>query len=203
MREHSRSPSPWPQRRKGMDSPTCLLQRKRREATTGQSLSAWLCHLVSHSAGCSWCPAAAPKRDRTLCSQRCAHAGKALYLDWREDFKGQEGRTEREQLDKGQPRTVTLQKKHKRPCYSQKTKKEGKKKRKIQKYTHSYNRNIWFVTWGNRILNSASREDRLSAWKVRLPTWPGTRHTLWAGFLLAGYLDATAVLPPICFWLNV
>lgn len=136
MREHSRSPSPWPQRRKGMDSPTCLLQRKRREATTGQSLSAWLCHLVSHSAGCSWCPAAAPKRDRTLCSQRCAHAGKALYLDWREDFKGQEGRTEREQLDKGQPRTVTLQKKHKRPCYSQKTKKEGKKKEKYRN-THT------------------------------------------------------------------
>lgn len=118
-----------------MDSPTCLLQRKRREATTGQSLSAWLCHLVSHSAGCSWCPAAAPKRDRTLCSQRCAHAGKALYLDWREDFKGQEGRTEREQLDKGQPRTVTLQKKHKRPCYSQKTKKEGKKKKNTEIHT--------------------------------------------------------------------
>lgn len=136
--EHSRSPSPQPQRRKGMDSPTCLLQRKRREATTAQSLSAWLCHLVSHSTGGSWCPTAAPKRDETLCSQRCARAGKALYLNWREDFQGQERRAERKQLDKGQSGTVTLQKKYKRPCYSQKTKKQGLKKIKKENHRNTH-----------------------------------------------------------------
>lgn len=77
-------------------------------------------------------PTAALKRDRTLCSQRCAHAGKALYLDQREDFKGQESRTEREQLDKGHWDS------YKRPCYSQQTKKEEEKKKQTKKYRNTH-----------------------------------------------------------------
>jgi len=63
------------------------------------------------------------------CSQGGGHAGQVLYLDQREDFKGQENRTGRERLDKGQPGTVTLQKKHKMSRYNQK---EFKKKGEIQ-----------------------------------------------------------------------
>lgn len=50
---------------------------------------------------------------------RFAHAGEVLYLNWR-GVKGQESSRESDELDKGQPATVTLQKtnkKHKRPCY--------------------------------------------------------------------------------------
>lgn len=142
------------------------------------------------------------RRGTGHCSQRFAHAGKALYLDWREDFKGQESRTKREQLDKGQSETVTLQKKHKSPCYSQKTKKGGEEKKKgaIQKDTHCYNRNIWFATWGNHIL----RGEKTGSPHGRHNSLPGQvpgMHCRQVSCSRATLMQQQCF--PVCFWLNV
>lgn len=71
----------------------------------------------------SGCSTAAPRRRGNF----AFHAGKALYLDQRGDFKGQESRME---LAKGLPGTVTLQKKSTKGTLQQKNEKEGGKKKK-------------------------------------------------------------------------
>ena len=182
-----------------MDSPAFLLQRRKREATTGQSLSAWLCHLVPHGAGGSRCPTAAPKWGGTLCSQRCAHAGKALY-HWRQDFKGQKSRTEREQPGKGQPGTVTLQNKDKMPCYSQKTKKPGER----NKETHTLLQQKYLVPYSGKSHPAQRVEGRQAlCMQGKAPCLPRHQPRTAGKFSCSRATLMQQHHVAICFWLNV
>lgn len=155
----------------------------------GQSRSAQLCHLVPQVRE-------APGARRG--TGHFAHAGKALYLNWR-GVKGQESRREREELDKGQPATVTLQKTNKQKrtkghvmAKRQKKWVKEKKPREIQKCRHCYNRNMWCVTWGNRVLPRARSEARLSA--LRMHRGQGSH---------ARAAVTQQQRCPVCFGLNV